>query len=268
MDFPRSTVLATRFEYLRRAGSTNDELVRRVTGPDAADWPDLSVLVTGDQTGGRGRLGRAWLAPAGKSLAVSALLRPARPAIAAPGNSAIPIESFAWFPLLAGLAMVRAVDTVVPAGVALKWPNDVLINGLKVCGILSELLPGADGVVVGAGLNLTLDEQDLPTDTSTSLLLAGVEHPDPDAILAAYLRELRLLYRSYLGSAGSATSSGLLAAVTERCETVGRPVRVELPTGKRLTGTATAIDAGGRIVVESDSGLTAVAAGDVTHLRY
>lgn len=268
MDFPRSTALAARFEQLRRAGSTNDELVRRATGPEAVGWPDLSVLVTDDQTGGRGRLGRPWFAPAGKSLAISVLLRPGTPTAAGPARPTLLIESFAWFPLLAGLAMARAVDTVIPTGVALKWPNDVLIGGLKVCGILSELLPSADGVVVGAGLNITLQKQDLPTDTSTSLVLAGAAEPDADVVLAAYLRELRLLYRSYLEADGSAASSGLLAAVTERCESIGRPVRVELPSGKRLTGTATAIDSDGRILVESDTGLTAVAAGDVTHLRY
>jgi BirA family biotin operon repressor/biotin-[acetyl-CoA-carboxylase] ligase len=250
-----------RFEYLAEAPSTNDELVRRATGPDAASWPDASVVVTDNQTSGRGRLGRVWVAPAGKCLAISVLLRP--------GEPAPPIETLAWVPLIAGLAMTRAVASVVPQA-ALKWPNDVLIRGRKVCGILSELLPGLDGVVVGAGLNLTLGAEELPTETSTSLRLEAAPGTeiDADAMLAVYLRELTALYRSHIAADGDPVSSGLLAAVTERCETIGRSVKVELPSGERLLGEAVAIDVEGRIVVKSNTALTAVAAGDVTHLRY
>lgn len=250
-----------RFEYLAEAGSTNDELVRRATGSDAAAWPDASVIVTDNQTNGRGRLGRVWVAPAGKCLAISVLLRPSA--------AALPIEKLAWVPLIAGLAMTRAVASVVPEA-ALKWPNDVLIRGRKVCGILSELLPGLDGVVVGAGLNIALRTEELPTETSTSLQLEaspGTEI-DADAVLAAYLHELTALYRSHIGANGDPVASGLLAAVTERCETIGRSVRVELPSGERLLGEAVAIDLEGRILVKSNTALTAVAAGDVTHLRY
>ncbi|MDQ1581459.1 MAG: BirA family transcriptional regulator [Microbacteriaceae bacterium] len=262
MDLPLSATIVPRLDVLETAGSTNDELVRRATGPDAAGWPDLAVIVTDNQTTGRGRLGRSWVSPAGKSLAISVLLRPAE------RGSALPIDRFGWFPLLAGLAMTRAVTTVVPSGATLKWPNDVLIDGRKVCGILSELLPDASGVVIGAGLNVSLGEADLPVDTATSLALAGVERPDPDAVLAAYLTELAGLVGDFLSAGGDAVAGGLVAAVTERCETIGRPVRVELPSGEPLLGTATAIDQDGRLIVETNTGITAVAAGDVTHLRY
>jgi BirA family biotin operon repressor/biotin-[acetyl-CoA-carboxylase] ligase len=263
MDFPLSRAVVPRLDVLDTAGSTNDELVRGATGADAALWPDLAVIVTDNQTTGRGRLGRSWVSPAGKSLAISVLLRPA-----ARVGSALPVDRFGWFPLLAGLAMTRAVTAVVPSGVSLKWPNDVLIGGKKVCGILSELLPDASGVVIGAGLNVSLGEDDLPVETATSLLLAGVEQPDPDAVLAAYLTELTGLGGNFLAAGGDVGASGLLSAVTERCETIGRPVRVELPSGLPLLGTATAIDQDGRLIVETNTGVTAVAAGDVTHLRY
>lgn len=294
MEFPLSRPVVTRFEYRAEAGSTNDVLVEHATGPDAAAWPDLSVVVTDNQTRGRGRLGRTWLAPTGKSLAISVLLRPrvaaAGPVSGAPGETGpLTADHFGWFPLLAGAAMTRAVREVVAAGTApvagegdlaqeeaprhevtLKWPNDVLIDGYKVSGILSELLPDARGLVIGAGLNVSLDEHDLPTLTSTSLLLVTGAVPDPDAVLARYLTELRDLYLAFLAARADPAASGLLAAVTALCGTLDSAVRVELPGGDDLVGTAVGLDEHGRLIVrdQANGELQAVAAGDVTHLRY
>lgn len=288
MEFTRSTALAARFEYLDEAGSTNDELVQRAVGPDASAWPDLSVLVTGSQTSGRGRLGRTWTAPAGRSLAISLLVRPRLA-----DGSALPADRLGWLPLLTGAAMTRAVRAAVrdhaerlaqtpdddgapgSIDVSLKWPNDVLVDGYKVSGILAELLPPVPGeepggVVIGAGLNLALDEHDLPTLTSTSILLVTGVAPDPDEVLAFYLEAFTELYRALLAADGDPEASGLHAEVTGLCGTLGREVRVELPGGDIMIGTAAAIDADGRLVVEDrESGESrAVSAGDVTHLRY
>lgn len=280
MDFLLSRTEVSRFEYRSEAASTNDVLTEHATA-DAAAWPDLSVLVTDNQTQGRGRLGRVWLAPTGKALAVSVLVRPRTK-----GGHSLPPQSLGWLPLLAGAAMTRAVRAVVEASiqpvagvkeaenpghdVTLKWPNDVLIDGYKVCGILCELLPDASGIVIGAGLNLSLDEHDLPTLTSTSLLLVTRTAPDSDAVLAAYLHELVTLYRKLLAENGDAEKSGLHAEVTALCGTLGSAVRVELPGGTDLVGTATSIDAEGRLKVinDADGEERSVAAGDVTHLRY
>jgi BirA family biotin operon repressor/biotin-[acetyl-CoA-carboxylase] ligase len=254
MEFRRSRTVVPVLEYLEEAGSTNDVLVGRASG-----LPDLSVIVTANQTGGRGRLGRVWVSPPGKALAISILLKPA----------GLQVESYGWFPLLAGLAMSRAVATFVPARAAVKWPNDVLIEGAKVSGTLSELLPDLSGVVIGAGLNLTLERDELPTDTSTSLRVAGASADvDPDAVLAAYLTAFTTLYREFLTAGGDPVESTLRDSVVEGCDTIGRSVRVELPAGENLLGTATGIDEHGRLLVRTDAGITAVAAGDVTHLRY
>ncbi|GAB3120008.1 biotin--[acetyl-CoA-carboxylase] ligase [Glaciibacter psychrotolerans] len=284
MQFEVSRETVSRFEYLAEAGSTNDVLVAAATGMDADTWPHLSVVVTDNQTSGRGRLGRTWLAPTGKSLAISVLLR----------TEALTGDTLGWIPLLAGAAMTRAVRSVVGESleaqrvaqsalndtlrevenpvhdVSLKWPNDVLIDGYKVSGILCELLPGATGVVIGAGLNVSLDEHDLPTLTSTSLLLVTQRPVDPDDVLARYLRELSGLVNAFLAADGDAQQSGLFAAVTEVCGTLGTVVRVELPGGDSLVGTATALDPQGRLVVidQTTGESRPVAAGDVTHLRY
>jgi len=284
MDFPLSRKVTSRFEYLAEAGSTNDVLLAHATEADAAAWPDLSAVVTDNQTRGRGRLGRTWLTATGKSLAVSVLLRPELP-----GGGELPPRRLGWFPLLAGAAMTLAVREIVaealsasagtlgtpdeqPAAheVTLKWPNDVLIDGYKVSGVLSELLPDARGIIIGTGLNVSLDEHDLPTLTSTSLMLVTGSAPHVDEVLSRYLLRFGELYGAFLAANADPRASGLFDTVTALCGTLGSTVRVELPGGSDLIGTAQAIDEDGRLVVQNhdDGEIQAVAAGDVTHLRY
>jgi BirA family transcriptional regulator, biotin operon repressor / biotin---[acetyl-CoA-carboxylase] ligase len=287
MDLPQSRAVVPRLEFLTTAGSTNDELRVAATGPSAAAWPHGSVIVTDDQTRGRGRMGRTWLAPTGKTLAISVLLRPELP-----GGEAFPVEAYGWLPLIAGAAMTEAVRHAVDAAasaadgeadeddtggveVELKWPNDVLVSGFKVCGILSELLPPSTGsgttgaVVVGAGLNLTLDEHDLPTLNSTSLLLITGVQPDADSVLADYLTGFLTLVRAFAEHGADAAASGIASRVSELCGTLGSEVRVELPGDRELLGVAERLDRDGRLVVRDRNGEPqTVAAGDVTHLRY
>jgi BirA family biotin operon repressor/biotin-[acetyl-CoA-carboxylase] ligase len=281
LSWEQSRNVVPRFEFVAEAGSTNDEL-RAAATADASAWPHGSVIVTDNQTKGRGRLGRTWLAPTGKTLAISLLLRPELP-----GGAAFPPDAYGWIPLLAGAAMTEAVRRAVEVAasadhhdddddrsggldVELKWPNDVLISGYKVCGILSELLPESGAVVVGAGLNLTLDEHDLPTLTSTSLLLATGRQPDADAVLADYLGGFLDLVAAFTNAGADAATSGVAERVSAVCGTLGTEVRVELPGDRELLGFAEGLDRDGRLVVrDRENGeLQSVAAGDVTHLRY
>ncbi|HEY9498942.1 MAG TPA: biotin--[acetyl-CoA-carboxylase] ligase [Terrimesophilobacter sp.] len=315
MDFPASRAAAREFVSLAEVGSTNDELRDSAV---AGNLPDFSVVVTLNQTAGRGRLDRVWVAPPGQALAVSVLLRPTLP-----GGGSVAIDRYGWIPLLAGLAMTRAVQALVHTRslrdraeqdatrslrhraeqdatrslsaalrsaqrvskgrsrsdrleggprVSLKWPNDVLIDGRKVSGLLAELLPDAAGVIVGAGLNLSIPEAELPVPTATSLSLNGVAATEElaDQSLAAYLVELRSLWSGFLAAGGDAEACGIRSAVSEACSTLGQPVRVSLPGGTELLGTAVDLDAEGRLRIRSatDAPLQTVAAGDITHLRY
>jgi BirA family biotin operon repressor/biotin-[acetyl-CoA-carboxylase] ligase len=256
VDLPRTAALVPRIEWRDSAGSTNAELAALAAAEPGA-WPAWSVLLTDTQTAGRGRLGRTWTAAAGTSLAISVLLRPR-----------IPAERYGWLSLTAGTAMARSLRALGVAA-AVKWPNDVLIGGRKVCGLLAEALPGGAGAVLGAGLNHRLAPGELPVPTATSLAIEGGP-TDPDALAAGWLEQLRPLVAALEEAGGDPLRSGLRDAVVGACETIGRRVRVTLPDGSAVTGTATGIDADGRIEVAGDRirGTTAIATGDVEHLRY
>ena len=236
-------------EWVDDAGSTNEELVRRAS---TGELTDLTVLATDNQTAGRGRLGRSWIAPPGTALAVSIYVTE---------------SGGGWLSLLAGLAMTRAVRTLVgdDDAVSLKWPNDVLVRGRKVSGILGELVPG--GAVIGAGLNLSMTDAELPVPTATSLAIEGVEVDDVrDRALSAYLGEFDSLWSEFRDAAFDA-EQGLRSAITAACGTLGQTVRVELPDGAVREGLATSIDEQGRLVVLEGAEEFAVSAGDVTHVR-
>jgi BirA family biotin operon repressor/biotin-[acetyl-CoA-carboxylase] ligase len=219
------------------------------------------VLVAEAQTAGRGRLDRAWTAPPRSGLAFSVLLRPQ-----------VPLFRLNWLPLMAGVAVVSAlrgfaeIEGTSRGGMAdaeLKWPNDVLIHGRKLAGILAER--AGDAVVLGIGLNVSLREDELPVPTATSLALEGAP-ADRDPVLRAILRELAVRYAEF-GREG--TEEPLRRSYRELCATLGRQVRVELPggPGEALTGEAVDVDDNGRLVVRAADGEHALSAGDVVHVR-
>ena len=258
MHFPLSTAISGHLTYVETTGSTNTDLVAL-----ANDLPDFSVRVAGYQSAGRGRSGRDWLAPAGSSLFVSVLLKPEA--------GQLEPAKFSWLPLMAGLAMANAVGTLVDAaGVKVKWPNDVLVNDLKISGVLSELLPDFSGVVIGAGLNVSQTQAQLPIDAATSLRLQGAEDLSLDGILFRYLAGLKNLYEDFVASGGDAVTNGLRSHVIGACSSVGRRVRAILPGDKELIGEAIGIDETGRLLISPEAGgeVVAIAAGDIVHLRH
>ncbi len=252
-----------RLEVVPATASTNADLVAAAADADA--WPHLSLRVAEHQQAGRGRLGRSWETPARAALTMSLLVRPAAPR-----------ERWSWLPLLAGVAVVRALREVAGVQAGLKWPNDVLVpprpgeqadgphGAGKVAGLLAEV--SGDAVVLGIGLNVTTGRDELPPG-GTSLREAGSATTDRDTVLRAVVRELGAGLRSFDDHGGDAVASGLAAATRELCTTLGLPVRVEQPAGS-LQGVAEGVDDDGRLLVRTPAGaLEAVAAGDVVHLR-
>ena len=266
-------------EVVDEIGSTNAELIARATAGAA----DRSVLLAEYQASGRGRLGRAWTAPPRTQVAVSVLLRP----------GAVTPVLFGWLPLVTGLAVRDGLREATGLEATLKWPNDVLVSGRKISGILAEMttVPGGGdfpvrlpAVVVGVGINVSLTREQLPVPHATSIALAGGS-VDRDAVARAVLEALALRHQQWREcerGSGSTISDELMETYTQACSTIGADVRVELPVNVVRTGRADRVDREGRLVVvphqgagaggedtvdEDTRGEFAVAAGDVTHVR-
>jgi BirA family biotin operon repressor/biotin-[acetyl-CoA-carboxylase] ligase len=207
--------------------------------------PDRTVVVADHQTAGRGRFGRRWLDEPGASLLVSILLRPRLE------PSRLPLLSYA-----AAVAVAEALEAAAGLAGRLKWPNDVLVDGRKIAGILLESRIGqAPAVVVGIGVNVA--QRAFPPDLAprvTSVALAGGRSTDREALLAALLESFDA-WRGRLEGEG-------FAAVRERwlalSDTLGRPVRVD---GR--VGIAVDLDAEGALVLRDGATLHRVIAGEM-----
>lgn len=257
--FPLAAAVSPRLQVVATTDSTNADAVAAVVQDDRG-WPHLSALLTTDQRHGRGRLDRTWTAPAGSALAVSVVLR----------VSGIPTDARGWVPLIAGAAMSRAVANQLPKSahtVGLKWPNDVLADGGKICGILAEAVPNhPDAIVVGAGINTRMSQAELPVSTATSFAVLG-RTADEDRLLADFLSGLDDLLQRLVAAGGDASASGVRDEISGLCTTIGSRVRVSLPDETVMEGNAVRLDEAGRLVVEVGGAEVAVAAGDVTHVR-
>jgi len=258
--YPRAAAVSPRLQVIETTDSTNADLVAAVAA-DPQGWPHLSLILTTDQRAGRGRLDRSWTAPAGTALAVSVVVR----------VEDIPVAQRGWIPLIAGASMTRAVieqtrGTGHSAG--LKWPNDVLLDGGKISGILAEVVPQhPESVVIGAGVNTSMSRSDLPVETAVSFAAVGLD-ADDDRLLADYLIALDAQLRALADAGGDAAAAGILAEIESLCTTLGSDVVVSLPDGTRLEGRAQRIDPDGRLVViGAGDRETAVSAGDVVHVR-
>ncbi|MDX6283261.1 MAG: BirA family transcriptional regulator [Kribbellaceae bacterium] len=212
------------------------------------------VVAAEYQSSGRGRLGRTWTTPARSALLMSALLRP----------MGIPAHWWPWLGLLVPLAVASAVRRVGEIPAQVKWPNDVLVEDRKLAGILLERIDGP-AAVVGIGLNVSLTADERPTEVATSLALEGAATTDRATVMTAVLRELATRYQAWVQADGD--PEVILPDYRELSATFGRQVRVELPGGVFIEGTATDLDTDGRLVVLTADGPRSLAAGDVTHLR-
>ena len=238
-------------------GSTNADLLAEAR----CGAPEGLVLVAEAQTGGRGRMGRRWVSPPRRALTFSVLLRPA----------GMPAGLLGWVPLLAGVAVASALAETAGVDARLKWPNDVLADGAKLAGILAERW--GEALVLGTGINVFQQRDELPVPAATSLLLAAPAAPSGvdvrERLLTAVLGELADWYRAWLDQPhpGDADGCGLREEYLRRSGTVGTMVTVMLPGGQRLTGAAVGIDPAGRLELRTPAGLVQVSAGDVVHLR-
>jgi BirA family biotin operon repressor/biotin-[acetyl-CoA-carboxylase] ligase len=213
-----------------------------------------TIVVAEAQTAGRGRLGRTWHSPPGANLYCSILLRPALPPASVPQLA-----------LVAGLAVARAIETL-GLRPTLKWPNDVLLDGRKVTGVLTEMEAEVERVhvvVVGIGVNLNTTADQLPEylrDKATSLAVALGRPVDRGAFTASLLSALEDDYRTFL-HAGFAR---LREPYERRAALTGRQVRIA-GAGSDLAGRVAGIDDDGALrLVDANGETHHIVAGEVT----
>ncbi|SHG48294.1 biotin--[acetyl-CoA-carboxylase] ligase [Streptoalloteichus hindustanus] len=249
-------------DVVDRTGSTNSDLAEAARAGAA----DRTVLIAEEQTAGRGRQQRSWTSPRGAGLYLSVLWRP----------RGVPVPRLAWLPLLTGLVLAEVIDELTGVEARVKWPNDLLVgpNRAKCAGVLAEVVAvqPEPAVVVGVGLNVSHRVDELVTGPgglrATSLAVEGVTGVSREQVAIAFLRHLATAEAQWREAAGDPVGGGLQAAFRQVCATVGQQVRVELPDGVMLHGTAVDVDADGRLVVREASGtLVPVSAGDVVHVR-
>ncbi|MFD1357961.1 biotin--[acetyl-CoA-carboxylase] ligase [Fictibacillus halophilus] len=206
--------------------------------------PEGGIVLADEQTGGRGRLGRAWQSPSGTGIWMSLILRPE-----------IPLQKAPQLTLLIAVAASRAIEKVTGLEAAIKWPNDLLIKGKKVAGILTELQAEADSihsVIVGIGMNVNQEKKHFTEEISeiaTSLAIEGGKTYKRAEIVGAVLQEIENLYKSYLDK-GFAVIKLLWEA---RAYSLGKRITARSVTGS-LTGYAKGITDEGVLLLEDDNG--------------
>ncbi|UMG93236.1 biotin--[acetyl-CoA-carboxylase] ligase [Nocardioides sp. TF02-7] len=215
-------------ELLAEAPSTNQVAAERARSGAA----DGLLVVADHQVAGRGRLDRTWQTPPGSAVTFSLLLRPD-----------VPPASWPWLPLLTGHTVAKAL-TALGFDARVKWPNDVLLDGRKVAGILVERVETDSGpaAVVGIGINVGLTAEELPVATATSLAVARPDAvPAREDVLAAVAEAVREGYDAWRAG-GPDASARLRSSYADHCATLGQEVRVDLPGGTSVTGRAIDID--------------------------
>ncbi len=217
-----------------------------------------TLVVADAQTQGRGRLGREWLSPSGVNLYCSYILRAGNP------------EWISWIPLIASMAVASAIHAETELNAQIKWPNDVLIKGQKVAGVLAETVSDSgefQRVILGIGVNVNIPIASLPSAlhaTTTSLFEHVGEAIDRDRLLSQLTYRLDAKYQHFLnGNTGDIISEYLSVS-----DTIGRKVIAHLPVGGPIEGWADGIEADGSLRLRRSQGdMAIIRSADIVHLR-
>jgi BirA family biotin operon repressor/biotin-[acetyl-CoA-carboxylase] ligase len=236
-------------EVVEETGSTNSDLLAR-----AATGEDINgiVLIAEHQTAGRGRTGRTWLSSPHSQITMSLGV----------GAAGVAADGWGWLPLATGVAVVDALAPLTGTSIGLKWPNDVLAGDGKLAGILAEVASPKPTIVVGIGINVVGH----PDEAAVALADLGAATSDRNELIPSLLHELGARIERWREAGGA--DDRLIADYRSRSVTISSRVRALLPGGGEIVGTATSIDAQGRLLIDSGDQNVAVSAGDVVHLRH
>lgn len=252
--FLRGNPLFNKFLYFRDVDSTQS-VIKSLARQDA---PAGIVACAETQHAGRGRRGRSWAGTPGKNIVFSVLLRPKLK----PGEVQL-------LNLAAGLAVKETLRSMYGIPAELKWPNDILCRGRKMCGILSEAAGEPDRIyyaVTGIGLNVNMEPDDVPAElrgiATSALVESGTTLPRWRVFVTLFGNFAR--YAEMLDSKSG--SAELLAIYRRECDTLGKDVKV-IQDDETFTGLAKSVTQEGALVVEINSEEKIFAAADVQHLR-
>lgn len=242
--------LSRRFDVdvLAECDSTNTRLVELAE----SGAPAGTVIAAERQKAGRGRRGHTWLSAPGASLTFSLLWR-------------FPLDTpLSGLSLAVGVALARALEAQGIAGISLKWPNDVLLNGGKLAGVLIEVVPGTPlaAVVIGVGVNLHLpDEMSQEIrQTAAALADAGIILPTPSMLLAQLLIALHEMLQSFTEQG----FAGLRSAWLKRNAYAGQVVRLLSDFAEPLVGYCRGVDGDGALLLETEAGIQRIISGEVS----
>lgn len=245
-------LVSTRFTDVRwfeEVDSTN----RYALEAAAAGVPEGLVVIADVQTAGRGRLGRSWEAAPGSSLLVSLLLRPE-----------IAVEHYHLVTMTAAVSAAEAVRALALVPVMLKWPNDLLVRGKKLGGLLAEAIPG-QALVVGLGLNVRWDS--FPPELAEIATACNLESEERVARSDLVVFWLQRFDRLLTGLGTEPGREAVRQAYGDFCTTVGSRVRVDLAK-ETFEGEAIGLDEHGHLRVRrDDEHIEVISAGDVIHVR-
>lgn len=222
----------------------------------AAGAAQGTIVIAEAQTAGRGRLGRSWHSPPGLNLYQTIILRPQMPIAEVPRLS-----------LVAGVAAAEALEIVAPGLVALKWPNDVWLNGRKAGGIIAEAVANhaqqLDCVLLGIGINVNLGISDIPeelrTKASSVRIAIGGRRCDRIELAAALYARLEARYRE----AEAGQFAGVMAIYRRYMALVGKRVTI-VEGSSRLAGVIEGVDSDGALLLQTEHGVERILTGDVT----
>lgn len=243
-----------KFYYYSQIDSTNDEAQRL----GMAGAPEGTIVLADSQTKGRGRMTRVWHSPPASNIYISLLLRPSLPPAAAPQIS-----------LVAGVAVAELLEGYCPGRVELKWPNDVLIEGKKICGILAQMKTNGqsiDFVVVGIGINVNIRQSQFPgeiRETATSLSAeTGREIVRSDLVISLY-ENFTKWYKAFLQSGFTAVKERWISLTPM----IGKDIQIML-SDERIMGKALDLAGDGSLIIlTSDNERRKISAGDATILK-
>lgn len=243
--------IGQRLKFLKTTASTNTDAFR--LAEDGAD--EGTVVLADSQSGGKGRRGRIWASPAGVNLYCSVVLRPAIMPYEAPQLT-----------FLSAVAAARAIELTTNLVPEIKWPNDLLVSGKKVAGLLNEMSAETDGinfVILGIGINLNMTADQFPDELrhpATSLLLESGARVDRSRFTGTMLRELDRLYAEFLIHGFGPVREEW----QRRCNASGRQVLVSDSGTECTGGRFIGIDSDGALLLRSeDNVLHRITCGDV-----